>query len=213
MLTAFLAKVQVGILEIEGLMDEEGNYYVAIPQLTDLNLVPPNRSAKQLEALTDKAFSSHDIVKLKTPLNSKGVNAIPVKLVEKLLLRLAIKGNKAAIALMEALIGLSLHQLFSDAFGIKFEREERQRWLACRFKTRHDFRPLTDELKRYGFTNPMEYAKYIHLMQSKIGLPDGTRDFAEYTVLNKLERAQNRLTAYMECGMSPYDALNKLKVD
>lgn len=213
MLTAFVAKVQIGTIEIDGLMDEEGNYYVAIPQLAEINLVPPGRSSKQLEALTDKAFSSHDLVKLKTPLNSKSVNALPVKLVEKLLLRLAIKGNKAAIALMEALIGLSLHQLFSDAFGVEFEREDRQRWLACRFKTRHDFRPLTDELKRCGFTEPMQYAKFIHRMQAKIGIADGTRDFAEYVILNKLERAQNRLTAYMECGMSPYDALNKLKVD
>lgn len=59
MLTATIEKVKFGYFEIEGLMDEEGSYYIAIPQLSGLNLVPPNRSAKQLEDLTDKAFSSH----------------------------------------------------------------------------------------------------------------------------------------------------------
>jgi hypothetical protein len=210
MITAVVAKVQIGTVEIDGLMDEEGNFYVGMPQLTDINLMPRRRSAKQLEALSDKAFSSQtDIVKLKTPLHSKGVNALPVKLVEKLLLKLAIRGNEKAIELMEALIGLSLHQLFSDAFGLKFEKDDRQRWLNCRFQTKHDFRALTDRLQKYGFEKPEEYGKFIHLMQKKIGLADGTRNKADYEILNKLQKAQDILTAYMDCGLKPYDALAK----
>jgi hypothetical protein len=207
MITAVVTKVQIGTIEIDGLMDEAGNFYVGMPQLTYLEIIPKNKSAKQLEALTDKAFSTHDLVKLKTPLNSKGVNALPVRLVEKLLLKLTIKGNEKAIELMEALIGLSLHQLFSDAFGLKFEKDDRQRWLNCRFQTKHDFRALTDQLQKHGFEKPEEYGKFIHLMQKKIGLTDGTRNEADYIVLNKLEKAQNILTTYMDCGLSPYEAL------
>ena len=211
MITAIITKVQIGTVEIDGLMDEEGNFYVGMPQLTYLEIIPKNKSAKQLEALTDKAFSSQtDIVKLKTPLNRKSVNALPVKLVEKLLFKLALRGNEKAIELMEALIGLSMHQLFSDAFGLKFEKEDRQQWLNCRFKTKHDFRALTDRLQKYGFEKPEEYGKFIHLMQKKIGLADGTRNKADYEILNKLERTQSILTAYMDCGLKPYDALEKL---
>ena len=85
MITAIVAKVQIGTIEIDGLMDEKGNYYVAMPQLTEINLIPKNRSAKELEAMTDKAFQTPDVAKLKTALHPKSVNALPVKLVEKLL--------------------------------------------------------------------------------------------------------------------------------
>lgn len=209
-LKAEVAQVNLGCFEVEGLMDENGDYYIGVPQLSELNLVPPNRSIKQLESLSGKALQSHEIVKLKTTINPKAVNALPVRLFEKLLLRLAINGNQQAIVFMEALIGLSLQQLFSDAFGVKFEIEERQRWLIARFNTKHDFRPLTDQLQVHGFKRPQEYARFIKLMQAKIGLESGTRDLVPYEVLNRLERTQTRLTSYMECGIKPYQALAKL---
>jgi hypothetical protein len=39
-------------------MDEKNNYYVGIPQMVDLNLIPPNRSKKQLESLIDMVFQT-----------------------------------------------------------------------------------------------------------------------------------------------------------
>jgi len=207
-LTAEIADVQVGNLTIEGVMFPDGRYGVAIPQLVDLNLVPPDRSRKQLESLTGMVFQSHQ--KAKTKLNPKTVNVIGLQDFEVLLAKLDRAGNKNAQDLRDALVGLSLHQFFSDAFGVKFEKEDRQRWLESRFNTKHDFRPLTDQLQKAGFVEPKEYGKYIHLMQSKIGIKSGTRDELDFTTLNKLERAQNRLTAFMECGLSPMQALEKL---
>jgi hypothetical protein len=69
-----VATVKLGTLEIEGLLFEDGRFGVAFPQLERLNLVPPNRSIKQLEALLGIVFPSH--VKTKNELNSKAVNAI-----------------------------------------------------------------------------------------------------------------------------------------
>ena len=132
---------------------------------------------------------------------------------EKIILELALKGNELATRLVRALVGLSLHQLFCDSFGKKFEIEDRQRWLETRFNTKHDFRPLTDQLQAYGFKEPWEYAKYISLMQCKLGIMNGTRDFLDFPTLNKLERCQTKLTAYMECGIEPYDALRKYTPD
>lgn len=207
-LSAEITQVSFGAFEIDGLMDEKGGYYVAVPQVAALFQFDTNQASRKVKALLDKGFR---FATFKTKLNPKAVNAIPIQEFEKLLLELVLKGNPKAIELSRALIGLSLHQLFSDAFGIKFEVADRQRWLACRFNTKHDFRPLTDQLQSYGFKEPWEYAKFIHAMQAKIGLEDGTRDWAEYEVLNKLERAQTRLTAYMECGIQPYKALKKLQ--
>jgi len=212
-LSAKVAKIDIRIAVLDGLLGEDGEFYVAVPQLTEIDLIPPNRSAKQLESFVGKSSQSHQFTgftKLKTPLHPKAVNAIPLAMFEAVLFELALKGNEKAIELSRGLIGLSLVKLFSDAFGIKFETEDIQKWLDCRFNTKHDFRPLTDQLQQHGFKEPWQYGKFIHAMQEAIGLTDGTRDFAEFQVLNKLERAQTRLTTMMECGIKPYAALAKL---
>ena len=188
-------------------MDENGKYYVAVPQIADRFQLAKNQASRDIKALLKADFQFD---KLKSPLNPKGVNAIPLELFERIVLELVIKGNQGAIELSRALIGLSLHQLFCDSFGIKFEAEDRQRWLQTRFNTKHDFRPLTDQLQRYGFKEPCEYARFISVMQSKIGLENGTRDFADFATLNKLERAQAKLTAYMDCGLEPWEALKRM---
>lgn len=85
-LRADVTEVSIGSLTIEGLMDEKGGYYVALPQIVALNLVPPNRSLKQVEGLLGVTFQSHQ--KFKTELNSKAVNAISLKDFEILLAKL-----------------------------------------------------------------------------------------------------------------------------
>lgn len=211
MIQANIAIVKIGNVEIEGLMDEHGTYYVAMPQIADEFSIPIKHASRDLKTLLGKD-SSFPIVKLKTPLHSQSVNAVSIEAFEKIMFELALKGNDGAIKMSRALIGLSLHQLFSDSFGVKFEADDRQRWLQCRFKTKHDFRPLTDQLQKYGFKEPWEYANFISAMQTKIGVVNGTRDFLDYSTLNRLERCQDRITTYMECGYKPYDALAKVNL-
>ena len=191
-------------------MSENGDFGVAVPQVVGLELVPPNRSVKQLEALLGKAFPSHAIQKWKTPLNSKAVNVIPLDNFQDLIRALDKKGNTAASAFVDAMFGLSMHQLFCDAFGQKFEAEDRQRWLEARMATRHDFRPLTDQLKAYGFEEPKEYARFVWAFQTKLGIESGTRDSIDIKKQVALQGAQVRLTTLMECGVSPWDALKRI---
>ena len=91
--------------------------------------------------MTGIAFSSH--VKLKTDLNSKPVNAIPVELLEILIAKLDRAGSIPAQDFRDALVGLSLHQLFCDAFGIVFEKEDRQEWLKDRMESAKLYRMLS----------------------------------------------------------------------
>ncbi|MBD0266110.1 MAG: hypothetical protein ICV78_26345 [Tolypothrix sp. Co-bin9] len=55
-INAYVTKVSVAFLQIDGLMDEQVRYYVAVPQLADVELIPPNRSSKQLEGLSNSGF-------------------------------------------------------------------------------------------------------------------------------------------------------------
>lgn len=159
---AKVSQVPFGNTSIEGLMLPDGSFAVGISQLVDLNLIPPNRSLKQLEALLDKRFQSHQ--KVKSELHPKAVNTISLIEFEEVIVRLALKGNEAAIQLTLALVGLSLTQLFSDAFGVRFEGEDRQNYLIERMKSKQQRRTLTDAIQDYIFRNePSEnYCKFIY---------------------------------------------------
>lgn len=90
---AEITDVQIGQFTIAGLMNENGEFGVAVPQMADLNIVPPNRSLKQLEALTD----GFQFEKWQTPLNSKPVNVLLMKDFESFVFALAQSGNAKAI--------------------------------------------------------------------------------------------------------------------
>jgi hypothetical protein len=128
-------------------MDEEGNYFVAIPQMVALDLIPPNRSRKQLEVSLGLSFQTQS--KLKTELHPKAVNVISIQDFERTLAKLDRAGNKFAQDLRDALVGLSLHQLYSDAFGVKFDEEDRKNWLIERVEGKEVRRTLTDSIHDY----------------------------------------------------------------
>lgn len=128
-ITMTVSQVNLGTLQFEGLMNDEGKFFVGVPQLQVLNLVPPNRSIKQLEALLGIGFSSHQ--KAKTELNSKAVNVISLAEFEIVLAKLDRSGNKYAQSMRDDLIGLSLTQLFNDAFDIDFGKGGTSSLFSC----------------------------------------------------------------------------------
>lgn len=201
----------IGPLSLEGLMSENGDFGVAVPQYADLFDVSRNTASRDIKRLLDKGSkTSIELRKWKTPFNRTDVNVIPLENWSSLVFELALSGNPKAIELSRLLQGLSWHQLFADAFGIKFEKEDRQKWLVTRMSTKHDFRPLTDMLQHHGFTESKEYARFVWAFQAKLGIESGTRDEIPIEKLVALQGAQVKLTTLMECGFNPWQALSKL---
>lgn len=205
-LKAIVAKVQFGTFEIDGLLFEDGSYGIAIPQVASLFLDSQMRASQTLKRLMGMDFKTH---KTKTSFNRNTTLSISLVDFEKVLAKLDRAGNVKAQEFRDGLVGLSLQQLFCDAFGVKFEAEQRQEWLENRFKTKKDFRPLTAQLKANGFKENCEYGLFVHKMQQLIGLEDGTRDSVDLRKLKELDNIQTSLIAYMECGLKPYEALAK----
>jgi hypothetical protein len=85
--------------------------------MADRNLVPPNRSAKQLESTLGVSFPSHQFHKFRTSRNSKALNAIHLDDFENVLDVLIERGNKGAIALGKAFRKVGMQAAFSAAFG------------------------------------------------------------------------------------------------
>lgn len=151
-LIAEVAIVQVGYLRFEGLLLETGDFGVGFPQLAEMNLVPPNRSLKQLESLLGIRFQSHQ--KAKTPLNPKAINVISLGEFTSVVVASADRGVGGAIAIRNSLVGLSLHQLFCDAFKIRLESEDRQAWLIERQDSKDAFWEIGKAIKAYKERHP-----------------------------------------------------------
>lgn len=208
---AEVTQVQIGSVSIEGLMSENGDFGVAVPQYADIFETSRNTASRDIKRLLDKGSKTSIIFeKWRTPFNRADVNVIPLEHWSNLVFELALSGNKKAIDLSRLLQGLSWYQLFSDAFGIKFEQEERQQWLITRMATKHDFSPLTNMLKHYGFKGSREYALFMGAFQTKLGIKSGTRDQLSVEQLVMLQGAQVKLTTLMECGFAPWQALAKI---
>jgi len=129
---AVVTTVKIGAdMELEGLMLPDGSYAISISQANTLLAFSStqNHASQSLKRILGAAFRPH---KLATELDNTLMNVISLTDFNLVLIRLTAAGNEAAFKLLETLSALSLHQLFSDAFGVKFEAEERQDWLTYR---------------------------------------------------------------------------------
>lgn len=128
----FNMKAEVTTLEIQGfsftgLLAENGELGIGVPQLAAIEVVPHGRSIKQLEGLTGLTFQSHQ--KWITPLNPKAVNVLSIDEFLQVVRVLALSGNRKAIEFAVVLAGVSLPQLLYDKFHIPTTALDRQQWL------------------------------------------------------------------------------------
>jgi hypothetical protein len=150
-LTATVTDVLIGLLVIEGLMDENSDFYVGVPQAADIFETSRNIAARDFKRLLGEAFKTSD---LKTEFNKYKTLGMPLSVFELLLNSLDRKGNIKAQELRDSLAGLSLHQLFCDAFKIKFEAQERQEWLKTRMLTKETFWFMGSAIESYYLRHP-----------------------------------------------------------
>jgi hypothetical protein len=148
---AEIATVKIGHLEFEGLMLHDGTFGIAVSQICSVFSFLNKNAQRDIQSLLNEPSP---FLKWSSKLNSKAVNVLLLPSFERLIFRLALKQNKVAISLSEQLIGLSLQQLFSDAFCIQFEKEERQQWLKDRQEGKEKRRTLTDSIKDYLLSHP-----------------------------------------------------------
>lgn len=195
---AVIAQVSIGNLSLEGLMTEDGTFGIGYPQLVSHDLVPQNRAIKELKVRLgiDLKTTKWRIITAKAP-----VNVILLTDFEKLLAKLDRVGNKAAQDMRDDLVGLSMHQLFSDAFGQKFEKEERQQWLTNRQFHEKRFHPLyTSWLKLDGVTTT--YGTRVNELKSKANLPLVSINLYDSTQLQRLNSAEIVYDAMRRSGRS-----------
>lgn len=206
---AVVCEVFVGLKKIEGLMLPDGSYAVAIPQIADLFLDNRNTASRDLKRLMGADFKTS---KVKTEFNKNITLAVDLKTFEIVVAKLDRKGNVNAQLFRDDLVGLSLHQLFCDAFGVKFEKEERQKWLVERQFHRQQYHPLfTKWGKEDGLTEGWQYAHRMNSIKEMLNLPlifVGDYDSMQLAILNQ---AETRYDVLRTMGVNHQKAMEIVK--
>jgi len=208
-------------LVIEGLLLADGNFAIAVPQICSLFSFLIHNASRDIKAILGADFQ---FLKARTTLNSKAVNYVTLLDFECLIVELTIQGNSTAIALTRSLVGLSLTQVFSDAFNIEFDKADRQAHLTARLAGKITRRSLTDAIKDYVETHSTSenYRQWIYSNCSdKINLAlfdkkacqlkkergckdnDALRDTHSKAELVLIDRIEGHAVILIDKGMEP----------
>lgn len=208
---AQIADVKFGKRIIQGLMLPSGEFAIAVPQITGLlpNLVSQTHASRSLKTFLGKDFQ---FAKTTSELNPKAVNYISLLDLERLVVAAARLGDKEALDLACDLVGLSLTQLWSDAFGVKFEQKERTQWLEDRDEHRREFhKRLTPFWQLDGCENGVEYAKRVIEFKAYAGLPtDISVSDYDSKQLRRMNEAETIYCTLRKANFSHQDAISRL---
>ena len=229
---AKISSVKIGSLTIQGLLFSDGSFGVAIPQLVDLGLISfgtpkitKNYASQSLKRLLGGDFRPH---KVKVDSFNQLINALTLLQFEQLLVKLDRNGHKPAQEFRDALVGLSLVQLFHDAFGLEFAAIDRQNWLKARMESKALFWELTDSIKQYHlsrgvepkfyhYSNAMDainrglFGKTAKEMRAELGVTEGlTRDNFGDKALRWLTTVQETAARYVNEGKEPQQAVTEV---
>jgi hypothetical protein len=186
--------------------EDDGTFGIGYPQLVSHDLVHKDRAIKELKVRLGIDFKT---TKWRIATSRNHVNVILLPDFERLLFELALTGNKPAQVMARDLVGLALTQLFSDAFGLKFEKEERQAYLIDRQAHREDFHPKFTAWLKLDGCEGNQYAIEVNNFKRALGLPIASVDTYDSAQLRILDVAYIKYDVLRATGMK-HDAVTTL---
>ena len=167
---ARVAQVSIGSIVFEGIMLPNGDFVITLSQLRDLAF-PSTYQTHALRELKAACGKDFQLTKVSTEISNNPQWIVPIDQLNYCLTELAFRGHKESRDLVRVLSGLSLQQLFCDAFGQKFEAADRQ----ARIAGEYTHRSLTDAIDSYVQRHPE--------------LPKKTKDYIYATTLDNTYKA------------------------
>ena len=141
---AQIASVDLGFIKFDGLMMPDGEYAIAVPQVSELFQFLNKNTSRDFKALLGNDFQ---FLKASTELSPKQVNTLSIKDFSLLAVELSAKGHVIAKALNRAFVEESVARRFDTAFGKKVSEAEYNEQLAFRYKRLLSRRLWTDVLQ------------------------------------------------------------------
>lgn len=186
---ALVSSISIGSTELEVLMLPDGSFAVAVPQIAALFSFSNSHASRDIKALMGKDFS---FSKVSSELNSKPVNILTLLELEIIATKLDRAGNLKARDFKDCMFGLALHQLACDAFNIKFEKQDRAKWLKERQESKCCRLSLTDATK--FLVERGEKLNYGQITLQTYQLCGLVKKYRHYKVANKDDKFRDTLS-------------------
>lgn len=177
---AVTAKVNLGFAVIDGLMLPNGDFAVAVPQVADVFQDNRNTFSQSLKRLLGEDFKPN---KAKTEFNKNYVNILTLDQFKQVIKVLAGRGNKIALAFVDAIFDEGLDRRFNRAFDIKTsedEYNERIKFRVLRVETRLEWTDvmMKRHIEIYGCKpEPKKYAYWTKRVNMALfGVPNFNYD-------------------------------------
>jgi hypothetical protein len=155
---------------ILGLQMPDGSYGVSVQQAASVLSVNQEHATRDVKRILGKGVQLTQVATNRAERQNRDETIITLEQFRTVLLYLDRAGNEPARRLTDILLGLSIEQLFHDAFGVHYEKHERQAYLAARYVHQTSFHPnLTSWLKLDGITKT--YGTHINRFKLAAGLP------------------------------------------
>ena len=176
--------VTIGSIQIDGFMLPSGSYRMSQTQVAQcVGLKVQNVSdflrSKAFKSLVGKDYTPQISEIVPDENQQRGqtrINALPLEVVRKYWLWQAYRGNKQALALVDALMAETLERRFDEAFGVVLTEQERNDRLSQRLQQ------LESDLARLGETYALDdiarqEREYLERLLRENGIdPWGTPD-------------------------------------
>lgn len=158
---ARVAKVDLGFVEIEGLLLPNGEYAIGASQTAKLFQFDQNQASRLIKRKLGKDFQFDQYA---SELHPKKVNTISLTFVSKLALALAKEGNNIATNFLEAAFEEALDRRFDKAFDKKRSEDEYNARLKARVEGKQVRWDFTDSIKAYIQRNNIQgmEAKFLY---------------------------------------------------
>lgn len=207
---AIVTDVPIGSISIEGLMFPDGSYGVSIQQLRAVAF-PSTYHSNALRELKSLCGEKIELIKCATQISNNPQWVIKLEQVNYCLAELAFKGHKEARDFIRILSSLSLTQLFSDAFNVKFEKDERQEYLKERQFHAKQYHPLLTKWLQIDGITGKGYGKQVNLFKINADCPIKPVDQYNSSELHKLNNAEVRYDVLRRTGMPHSEAVKHLR--
>ena len=235
---AEIAEIDFGSFKILGLLLQDATFAVAVSQIAELFQLDKTIATRELKALLGADLQ---LDKVASKVHPKAVNCISLSQFETVIAELSFNplqknGNprytantvRIAQSFARLSIGMTLQQRFSDAFGIKFDKEDRDAWFKAREIGIFERNNLTDGILRYIKANPDRseaYQKFVYAncsdalnlaltgqkakyWRDSLGLAsNGLRDVWSEKMLDRLKTLEELAGRKIDKGLEPLEAV------
>lgn len=208
---AKISEIEIGTLKMRGIMLPDSSFGVLISQVAQLLMLSPKIAPRSIHRLLGKR-KPFLTTKIEGDKTERDLNYLTLSEFESVVAKLDRTGNKAAQDFRDLLIGKTLYELWSSAFGVKGVSNSQKTTVQQHEQRLQSYFPqLTKWLKADGTDISKDFNKITDYFKACANLPIKPVPQYEIGDLMRLNTAEERYDTLRLFGLKHHGAIKFLR--